>query len=72
MQILINNESYQIGQPLPSTIQSTIMMIHPIELSQPIHPNQVPLIKQWFEQIKDKSEFILINGVIVKQEGKLL
>jgi len=68
IQIIINEQPFQIGQPLPSSITS--LSISHIKFPIPIDPRQVPQIKAWLNQLMDSldTDWITYNDVLISTE----
>ena len=66
-QILINGTLFNIGQPLPTPITS-VSIIYPIGFRIPFHPDQRPLIEQWFNTLIDNCtcEWIVLNDTFYR------
>lgn len=70
MRILIDGNVVQIGEQLPETISTAYIEYHPMEAQMIRIPvAQLPLIKQWLQEIKNKSSIVNINGTIIMKEN---
>lgn len=70
MRILLDGNLVQIGQELPEKIGTVYIEYHPMEAQMIRIPvAQLPLIKQWLQEIKNKSSIVNINGTIIMKEN---
>ena len=69
MQIIINGIPIQLGGTLPSEITSCEIIADPLTLSFTyVQPNQLPLLKQWFNTLIDNCtcEWVIFNNIYCK------
>lgn len=65
--IVINSNKIRIGDPLPQTIHYFEVTIH---MPMHIQTQQVPLVKQWLNDVIDKleCEYVIYNGILIPSD----
>jgi len=72
-QVHINGNIVPIGSPIPDKIEyfQVYSQSHPV-FKQPIPSHQVPLVKNWLNQVMDNLALVdgycIYNGTYIKQE----
>jgi len=71
--IKINGQRVNIGEPINDKIEylNITYKVHPMFI-QPLNPQEIPLIKQWLNQLMDNLDladgYLTYNNTMIKQE----
>ena len=70
IQIQINGTTMQIGQPLPTSVDTLVIVhqVHPMMPPQLVTVEQAVVIKAWLRELINKctNEYIVYNGTLIK------